>query len=406
MPVSRSRAERCIRIVVERPNNSYLIDVLSRLGPEALLHVAGLRSDQPKPPKVRVQPLSRPGIHPVGAVHITDGVVRTSLFAKVQTPQYSGVQSLEREVHFLSDVAPLIALEDPRLRSPLPIAYYPELGLLLMEFVKGHSLKHCLFDANLAIGRKNECNLAELLRCAGRWLGTMHSLTLQQGAYGNPLEWLLQEFENSRTVEAFSLYSLRAEYTEMLSILQKCVSLKPMFRRNLCNVHGEFTPIHVMVADEAIYVVDFGNSKLGYRYEDVGLFAGFYDCLQPWRAAAGSLRIKLDVQKSLFFHGYFEHSASPFNDADKAIMSWVRLISFARMLNGWQQRYNGFGKRAYCWLTLGTLRDRFTLACRTELEALRDMQVNIFDERDCAEQQAGSEHCERSADITHTTTSG
>lgn len=385
---------------MQRANDLYLICELSRLGPEALLHAAGLRSSQRTLSKVHVRALRQPGIHPVGVVHMTDGLVRTSLFAKVQKADYDGAQNLERELHFLSNVAPLITAENPALRSPLPIAYYPEQRLLLMEFIPGDSLKHHLFDIKFGINPADRPDLAQMLQCAGRWLGSFHRLTLQR-AYGNPLEWVLQEFDNKRTKEAFLLYSQKDTYDEMLSILMRCLDLKPKFRRNLCNVHGEFTPIHVMVAGKAIYVVDFGNSRLGYAYEDVGLFASFYDCLLPWRIVAGSIRIRLEMQKELFLRGYFEQSPAAFNAGDRAIMRWVRFISFARMLNGGQRRYSGWGKWAYSRLTLGTLRERFTTLCGAELVALRGMHLDIFNEDSHTEQEASCPVCRRPADIGH-----
>jgi tRNA A-37 threonylcarbamoyl transferase component Bud32 len=301
------------------------------------------------------------------------------MFAKVQRTDYNGGQNLEREVRFLSDVAPLITAENPALRCPDPIAYYPDRGLLLMEFVPGDSLKRHLFEIQLGTNPTGRLNLAQLLKCTGQWLGSMHRLT-QQSESGNPLEWLLQQSESARTREIFLRYSQKDNYDEMLSILRRCLDLNPNFRRNLCQVHGEFTPIHIMVANDAIYVVDFGNSKLGYAYEDVGLFAGFYDCLLPWRVAAGAFRIRLDRQKELFLNGYLEQAPSVFRPADTAIMRWVRLISFARMLNGGERRYTGWGRWAYSRLALRILRHNFTAVCRTELTALREMRVDIFDE--------------------------
>lgn len=397
----KSTTERRTHTAVGRANELYLDSVLSALGSEALVKAAGLSVSQQTRSKVHVQALSRPGIHPVGVVHITNGLVSTCLFAKVQRADYSGAQNLEREVRFLSDVAPLIAAENPALRSPNLIAYYPAWGLLLMEFVPGHSLKHHLFGITLSINRTNRRILVELLQCAGRWLGSLHRLTLRQGACGNPLEWLLQKFDSRQTMEAFSLYSLTDKYDEMVSILRRCVDRKPQFRRNLCSVHGEFTPIHVMIVGETIYVVDFGNSKLGYVYEDVGLFTSFYDCLLPWRSAAGSFRIRLDLQKELFLRGYFEQSPAAFNEADRAIMRWVRLISSARMLNGRQRKDANWGKRAYSWLALGTLRERFTTLCDAELEGLREMRLDIFDEGPCGVQGSRCAPCEGSAGITH-----
>jgi tRNA A-37 threonylcarbamoyl transferase component Bud32 len=377
-PVSKSRAERCSGIkAVQRANNLYLICVLSQLGPEPLLNAAGLRSSLPTGSKVYVRALNEPGVHPAGVVHLSDGELTTSLFAKVQKADYAGVQNLERELHFLSNVAPLITAENPMLRSPLPIAYYPENRLLLMEFVPGNSLKHHLFDVIFNPAPRR--NLPELLQCAGRWLGSLHRLT-RKNTTGNPLQWILQEFENQRTLEAFRLFSLKDSYTELHAILEKCLNANPTFRRNLCDIHGEFTPIHVMVAGDAIYIVDFGNSREGYVYEDVGLFESFYDCLLPWRAAAGSYRINLQTQKQLFLHGYFDESATIFSPADSAIMRWVRLISFARMLNGGQRRYSGWSKWAYSRIALGALRNRFARLCRTELSTLREMRPTIFEE--------------------------
>lgn len=380
---------------MQRANDLYLFRELSRLGPDALLGAAGLKPLQEAGSRVYVRSLRQPGIHPVGIVHLTDGPVRLSLFAKVQKADYRGFQSLERELHFLSNVAPLITAENPALRSPLPVAYYPEQRLLLMEFVPGDSLKHHLFNVKFGIDRISRTELAELLRCAGRWLGSFHRLTLQ-GDSSNPLEWLLQEFEAKRTMEAFLFHSQKSSYDEMLSILKRCLDLNPEFRRNLCNVHGEFTPIHVMVASDAIYVVDFGNSRLGYPYEDVSFFAGFYDCLPPWRIAVGSMRIPLATQKQLFLSGYFEQRPA-FNAGDRVIMRWVRFISFARMLNARQDRSTGWGKWAYSRLTPRMLRKRFAALCHTELAALRAVRPDIFNEDSLVEQGAGSVACGSSA---------
>jgi tRNA A-37 threonylcarbamoyl transferase component Bud32 len=380
-----SVAERGACTAVGRANEQYLMFVLSGLGPEALVEVAGLRFSQRTGSKVRVQALSRPGVHPVGVVHVTNGVASTSMFVKVQRADYNGGQNLERELRFLSDVAPLITAENPALRCPNPIAYYPERGLLLMEFVPGDSLKRHLFEIKFGINPTERLNFARLLKYTGQWLGSMHRFTLQN-ACGNPLEWLLQQFESARTRDVFLRYSQKGNYDELVSILRRCLDLKPNFRRNLCRVHGEFTPIHVMVANDAIYVVDFGNSKLGYAYEDVGLFEGFYDCLLPWRAAAGANRMRLDRQKELFLSGYFEQAPAAFRPADTAIMRWVRLISFARMLDGGERRYTGWGQWAYSRLAQAILRGKFTVLCRTELTALRGMSAAVFDEEPHAEQ--------------------
>ena len=377
-PVSKSRAERRPGITaVHRANNLYLICVLSQLGPEALLNVAGLSSSLPTASKVYVRALHEPGVHPAGIVYLSDGELTTSLFAKVQKNNYTGVQNLERELHFLTHVTPLITAENPMLRSPIPVAYYPDRRLLLMEFVPGDSLKHHLFD--VIFNPTPRRNLAELLQCTGQWLGSLHRLT-RKGTIGNPLQWLLDEFEAKRTSEAFELFSLKDSYDELGVILKGCLNANPDFRRPLCDVHGEFTPIHVMVAGDAIYVVDFGNSREGYFYEDVGLFESFYDCLLPWRAAAGSYRMNLDTQKELFLRGYFDESAMEFCPADRAIMRWVRLISFARMLNGGQRRYNGWSRWAYSRIALGALRKKFFHLCRTELAALKEIRPNTFEE--------------------------
>jgi tRNA A-37 threonylcarbamoyl transferase component Bud32 len=343
-----------------------------------------MRHSQSAHSKVSVRPVEDPGVHPAGIVYMTDGIMQASLFAKVEKPDYSGRQSLQRELHFLSNIAPLITAENPRLRSPLPIAYYPEQRLLLMEFIPGYSLKHCIFDINF--NRPSQPGLAELLQHAGRWLGSFHRLTVK-GTHGNPLEWLLQEFNNVRTLEAFVFYSLKDVYDEMLVSLKKLLDLKPTFQRNLCNVHGEFTPIHIMVADNAIYVVDFGNSRVGYVYEDVGLFESFYDCLLPWRSFIGSSHLTLHTQKELFLRGYFEQWLTPFSAADRAIMRWVRLISIARMLHGGQSRYSGWGRWIYSRLALCTLRDKFTRLCHNELTAIRAIQADIFNEISYIEQQ-------------------
>jgi tRNA A-37 threonylcarbamoyl transferase component Bud32 len=363
---------------VVRANEIYLNRVISELGPQALAEVAGLPSSETAF-QVHVRTVSHPGIHPVGVAHIRNDSASAFLFAKVQRSDYSGHQTLERELHFLSEVGPLISAENPALRCPSPIAYYPERGLLLMEFVSGRSLKNHLFDVNYRIGSTRNINLSRLLEDAGQWLGRLHRLTMQRDC-GNPLEWVRHELERPRTADVFERYSQKSSYEELLSILRGHLDRNPGFRRNLCQVHGEFTPIHVMVAADAIYVVDFGNSKQGFVYEDVGLFAGFYDFLLPWRAVAGSIRLNLEKQKALFLKGYFEQAPVAFGPADKAIMRWARLISSARMLEGAGRRYKGIGNRAYFRLTQRILHITFAALCREELAMIRKIPLEIFDE--------------------------
>lgn len=375
---------------MQRENDLYLRCVLSQLEPSSLLDVTGLTFDHAVRPEIRVRPVSEPGIHPTGVVQITDGCVKTSLFAKVEKADYNGCQLLEQELHVLTSAARLVSEENPALRSPIPVAYYPERRLLLMEFVPGESLKHYIFD--IRAPRTARRDPAELVRQAGRWLGSFHRLTLGSVS-GNPLEWLLQEFDSTRTLEAFVVYSLRDAYDELLVILHRFLDLNPAFQRKLCNVHGEFTPIHVMVTEDAIYVVDFGNSRVGYGYEDVGLFDCFYECLLPWRALIGSRRMKLQMQREVFLRGYFEQAPARFGAADEAIMRWVRLISVARILHGGQSRYSGWSRWAYSRLALRSLKDRFTQLCHTELSALRNLQRNTFNEDPAAEQRLNSAAC-------------
>jgi aminoglycoside phosphotransferase (APT) family kinase protein len=350
------------------------------MGADALMQIAGMTPTGSQPYRIEVRAASQPGIHPAGVVHLTNGSSGMMLFAKVRKQGYSGAQSLERELHYLSDVTPLIAAQDPRLRAPRPVAYCPHSGLLLMEFVPGRSLKQHLFGVSNVRAQGGSAMLADSLRSAGRWLGYLHRLT-RQSACGNPLEWLLQEFDQMRTAEAYGLYSLTGAYREMLSLLESCLARNPNFRRKLCSVHGEFTPLHVIRAHDAIYVIDFGNSAAGYPYGDLSLFTTFYDCLLPWRAAIASRPLRLELQKNLFLSGYFERSGSVFTDADNAIMRWARMISFARTLSERQRRYTRWKNKAFAWVTVGALRQRFTAACNAELRELRKLPVDIFDQQ-------------------------
>ncbi len=398
---SESLAERREHNVVEKANELYLSAVLTELGSDALVEAAGLIASGRDRSSVRVQSLSRPGIHPVGVVHVSNGTESAALFAKVQRTDYRGAQNLEREVGFLSDIGPLIAAVNPALRCPSPIAYYPERGLLLMEFVPGDSLKNHLFELKLELGTSKKTNLANLLECTGRWLGSLHRVSQQEDS-GNPLEWLLQEFESKRTREVFERFSYRSEYQEFLSILRTCISSNPGFRRNLCRVHGEFTPIHVMIAEDAIYAVDFGNNKTGYAHEDVSLFLSFYDCLLPWRAAAGAMRIGLAKQKKLFLHAYLDQASFGFGPADWAIMSWMRLISFGRIFEGGDKRHKGLSKLFYSTVALRSLRASFTSICRAELASLRALSPAVFGEDSSNHPSPGrsvSERSERSAGV-------
>jgi Ser/Thr protein kinase RdoA (MazF antagonist) len=332
-------------------------DILETLHPRAVDSI---------PDTVRVRSLPRSGVHPVAAVEIGRNGTVLRCFAKGDVANYQGPQRLETEDHILRHIAPEIWKANPRARCPQVLAFFPDHKLLLLEIVEGKSLKELLFDVGAT-----RIDISDLLALAGEWLGRFHAMTRQEQA--DPFVWLKSTFAEKKVRDAFQECGVSELYSPMEGLLQQFAREYPDFRLPLCQLHAEFTPLHVLVKDDAIYVIDFGSSRTGFGYEDVALFTSFFDSLLPWRALAGFLRLPLAQQKRTFLESYLRHSEQTFGSPDEIVMSFARLQAMAHYASCREPIPSPWPAALYARVGRQWVHRRFAALARRELAFLQQM---------------------------------
>jgi tRNA A-37 threonylcarbamoyl transferase component Bud32 len=333
-------------------------DILERLQP----HVVGSI-----PAMVNVRSLSRSTtIHAVAAVEIGRNGTALRCFAKGDVANYQGPQRLETEDHILRHVAPEIWKANPRTRCPQVLAFFPHHKLLLLEMVDGKSLKELLFDVGAT-----RSDIPDLLALAGEWLGRFHAIT--RGEQADPFAWVKSAFAGKKVRDAFQECAVSELYSPLEGLLQRFAREYPDFRRPLYQLHAEFTPLHVLVKDDAIYVIDFGSSRRGFGYEDVALFTSFFDSLLPWRAVAGFLRLPLAQQKRTFMESYLMHCEETFGSPDQIVMSFARLHAMAHYVSCREPIPFAWPTALYAQIGRLWVRRQFAALARRELAFLQQM---------------------------------
>ena len=303
-------------------------------------------------------------MHEVASVEIGQNETAVRFFAKRDLANYGGPQRLETEEYVLRHIAPEIWRANARTRCPRVLAFFPDSKLLLLEMVEGRSLKELLFDMC-----RTHSNLPDLLALCGEWLGRFHSLT--QCEQANPFEWLEGSFAEQKVQDVFHNCGVADLYPTLARLLHQFRLDYPDFRRPLCRLHSEFTPLHVLVKSDVIYVIDFGSSRLGFGYEDVATFTTFFDILMPWRAVAGSLRLPLAQQTDIFRESYSAHRQLTFGVPDNIVMRFAYLQAMAHHESCRETIPSSAGAGLYARAGRAWVRKRFAVLASRELAYLR-----------------------------------
>ncbi len=310
-------------------------------------------------------PLSRSSMHAVAAVEMGRNGSAVRFFAKGDV-DYHGPQRLETEEYVLRCIAPEIWQANAKTRCPRVLAFFPEQELLLLEMVDGKSLKDVLFGLGPSPG-----NLSDLLALSGEWLARFHAIT--QSAPANPFEWLESAFAGKKIRDVFHNCGVAELYPALANLLQQFRVKYPHFCRPLCRVHSEFIPLHVLVKNDAIYVIDFGASRLGFGYEDVAMFSTFFDALLPWRAVAGSLHLRLAKQKNIFRKSYLAHCQQTFGVPDHIVMRFAYLLAMAHHESCWEKTPASPAAALHAFVGRAWVRRRFAARARREFACLQQM---------------------------------
>ena len=325
---------------------------------------------------VSVFPLPCKSIHQIGIVEISGKKTLLRCLVKGNVPNYLGAQKLDMEHYVLSQIAPQISALNAKTRCPRALAFFPREELLFLELIEGRDLKSILFD--LVPSRPD---LPQLLRLTGEWLAHLHRDTRE--GEGNPFDWLEDRFDADRIRGTFEKCGARHLYRAVRHLLQTFRRAHKSFTRPLCQLHGEFTPLHVLVRDDSIYVIDFGSTARGFACEDVALFTTFYENLQPWRSVAGWIRVPFRKQKSSFLAAYNQYCGQEFNRIDDVVTRFTQIWAMARHEFFWERQPANLPEQIYLTFGRTWMRNRFVGFASREIRRLQTLTsstlVPVFD---------------------------
>lgn len=173
---------------------------------------------------------------------------------------------------------------DPRLTIPEPLAYIPELRLLLQGRAPGNSLYVHLDKLAAAL---------PLVRLAARWLAKLHRASLESAPL-LPADYEQRKLSSYRDalVETCPSFAARIEHLTERTL----ASLGMLRLRHAVPTHGDFQPKNIHIWRKRVTVIDFDRIALAHPARDLGHFIGqsmtmsyvrtgsFRD-IEPWTAA-------------------------------------------------------------------------------------------------------------------------
>lgn len=164
--------------------------------------------------------------------------------------------------------------DDPALTIPEPMAYVPELHLLLQAQAAGKPLYSHLDDPDAALDH---------VRVTGRWLAKLHGTAV--GHAGS----LPEDFEERKlSTYRDGLAAAVPGWAVGISGLTSAVlsALRALPERAPVPTHGDFQPKNIYVTKERATVIDWDRFALAHPARDVGHFLG--QCMTMSYVRAGS----------------------------------------------------------------------------------------------------------------------
>ena len=144
-----------------------------------------------------------------------------------------------------------------RFRVSEPLAFFPELNMLVTRGAEGLPVASA----------KSEAELAQGAREAARWLASLHGSELRLGAVAYP--WEVYHKLTRRLAKAGAKHPQLVD--EMIGMLDRFERIAARFQLRLVQTHGQFRHIHVFLSD-AITVIDLDRSRPADPGKDLGEF--------------------------------------------------------------------------------------------------------------------------------------
>ncbi len=272
-------------------------------------------------------------------------------------------QSLENEAHILGTVTPTISQVNSLIRTPQVLAWYPDLSVLVLELIDGPAVSSILYGLMPSFSGHN---LPHLIALAAEWLAQFHHRT-RTGENGRPFAWLQQQFTEDYVKVLFTALGAPDEYGRILDLLDRLSAAYSGYLTPTCTVHGDLTPCHVLSRGNAIYIIDFGSTSVGYPLQDLAFFLTYPVLLPPHRQAAAIARLLPLSLDRIFFRACEKHGLA-LTASDRVLLPLFRLHSLrvhaARALASASSDGNFRARVKRRWL-----RWQFQRACSRELSA-------------------------------------
>lgn len=264
-------------------------------------------------------------------------------------------QSLAAEYEASREVARLV-LPPNAARPPLAIHYDAQRDWLWREWVGGHR-----WDRQLT--RWGRPSRPWQWQALGRWLGTLHTQSLDADQAADPWAVLIQAWQRPTAKETLAHFGLSGWRELILEHLTARQQHQPL-RWPVCRIHGEMAPYQLLTQSRQLWVLDFAASRPGCGFEDLGYLHAFLSMLPVWRFPGHA------QERKAFWRAY-RGVTGPARPGEAELWRWARLRTCVTLMGRIRHR-QGVRERLYLQLRRQGMRRRFLHLARHQLKRSMD----------------------------------
>lgn len=163
---------------------------------------------------------------------------------------------------------------------PRPLGDYSEQAAVVTEKIAGLPLQSIIMKAALLPGFADNGSIALVARRSGEWLKSFHKATadMPEPFDGTALMSSLESLCKSCVEEGLDDRSVKVILSGARNVLAKSKKALPSSA-----LLGDFTPLNVVVTENAVAFCDFGHMKRrGNSFEDVAQFLASVEALEKY----------------------------------------------------------------------------------------------------------------------------
>ena len=166
-----------------------------------------------------------------------------------------------------------ISNPDSLCTTPRPIAVYPELGCIMMEYVTGIELTKEVLEVTSLFQRRKQAFSMLVKRCeylAG-WLARLHKECRLDNDPSITIDKICATSEK-KIGRVYQMGFISADEISSFKNVLDCFAKEASRLGYSTIIHGDFCPANVIIDGERSFIIDFHCSRQGLPYEDVAYF--------------------------------------------------------------------------------------------------------------------------------------